>query len=100
MKKKKVDSLCEAVADITQIATRERFRIEDSRMQIALYIEWAAQFESIHKNIDWGTNSPCEYLEAIEYFTAFKLKCYQHDSQYYQWSNVVIVILQSDNSVA
>ena len=76
MKRKKVYFLCEAVADITQIATSEGFQLQDSREVVALYIDWAKEFEATHKRIAWGIDSPCEYLEAIEYFTLFKLKCY------------------------
>lgn len=77
MKGKKVYALCEAVADITQIATSEGFQLPDSRELIALYIQWAKEFERMHKCMEWGVDSPCEYLEAIEYFTMFKLKCYR-----------------------
>ena len=78
MKKAKVYSLCEAVADITQIATSEGFSVRDSRFQLSLYIEWAHEFERMHRHVEWGVDSPCEYMEAIVYFANFKMNCYRN----------------------
>jgi len=58
MKKEKVYSLCEAVADITYIAASENYRTDDSREIISQFIHWAEEFERLHKHIEWGINSP------------------------------------------
>lgn len=79
MKKEKVYSLCEAIADITYIAAKENYRTNDSRQMISQFIEWAKEFEYLHKNIEWGINSSLDYLDSIYYFTLFKIN---------QWSNV------------
>ncbi len=73
MKKKKVYSLCEAVADISSIAIEEGYRTDDSRLMISQFIEWAEEFEKLHKNIQWGINPPVDYIESIYYFTTFKI---------------------------
>lgn len=78
MKKAKVYSLCEAVADIAYIAAEQKYRTDDSRAMISQFIEWAEQFEFIHKEIQWGINSPLDYIESIYYFTIFKIN---------QWNN-------------
>jgi len=79
MKKAKLYSLCEAVADISYIAANENYRTEDSREMISQFIQWAEEFEYLHKHIEWGINSPLDYIESIDYFTMFKIK---------QWRNV------------
>jgi len=78
MKKEKVYALCEAVADISYIAAKENYRTGDSREMISQFIEWAKEFEYLHKDIEWGINSPLDYIESIDYFTLFKIK---------QWRN-------------
>lgn len=79
MKRRKIYSLCEALADITYIAAEKRYRTEDSRVMIGQFIEWAKEFDFLHKNIQWGINSPLDYLDSIYYFTIFKIN---------QWSNL------------
>lgn len=79
MNKNKVYSLCEAVADITYIAAKENYGTEDSRQMISQFIQWANEFEYLHKHIEWGINSPLDYIESIDYFTMFKIN---------QWRNV------------
>ena len=69
----KVYSLCEAVADITYIAAEKKYQPEDSRAMIGQFIDWAEDFERIHKNVEWGTNSPLDYIESIYHFTIFKI---------------------------
>jgi len=79
MKKAKVYSLCEAVADIAYIAAKENYRTNNSREIISQFIEWAKEFEYLHKHIEWGINSPLDYIESIDYFTLYKIN---------QWRNV------------
>ncbi|MEJ7823374.1 MAG: hypothetical protein WKF85_13710 [Chitinophagaceae bacterium] len=79
MNTEKVYSLCEAVADISYIAAKQNYRSEDSRDMINQFIEWAKEFEYLHKHIQWGVNSPLDYIESIDYFTLFKIN---------QWCNV------------
>lgn len=78
MKYEKVYSLCEAVADISYIAATEKYRTKDSREMISQFIQWAEDFERIHRQIDWGINSPLDYSDSIYYFTLFKIN---------QWRN-------------
>ena len=73
MKNKQVYSLCEAVADITYIAAKENYRGDDSREMISQFIHWAEEFERLHEHIEWGINSPLDYLDSIYYFTLFKI---------------------------
>ena len=78
MKKEKVYALCEAIADISYIAAKENYRTDNSREMISQFIQWAKEFEYIHKDIEWGINSTLDYIESIDYFTLFKIK---------QWRN-------------
>lgn len=72
MKKEKIYSLCEAVADITYIAAKENYQTDDSREMISQFIHWAKEFEYLHQHIEWGINSPLDYLDSIYYFTLLK----------------------------
>lgn len=75
----KTYSFCEAVADIAYIAATKNYKTEDSREMISQFIQWAKEFEYIHRNIEWGINSPLDYIDSIFHFTNFKLN---------QWSNL------------
>jgi hypothetical protein len=79
MKADKIYSLCEAVADIAFIAAKENYKTEDSREKFAQFIEWAKEFEYLHRNVEWGVNFLPEYIDSIEYFAMFKIN---------QWSNL------------
>ena len=79
MTNKKIYSLCEAVADIAFIATKENYETKDSRKKFAQFIEWAKKFESLHNDVEWGVNFPPEYIDSIELFAMFKIN---------QWSNL------------
>ena len=74
----KTYSLCEAVADIAFIASKENYKTADSRKIISQFIEWAQEFEHLHKNVEWGVNFPPEYIDSIYYFTIFKIKQWQN----------------------
>ena len=52
MKKGKVYSLCEAVADITYIAAKENYETDDSCEMISQFIHWAKEFEKLHQHIE------------------------------------------------
>ena len=73
MTKDKIYSLCEAVADISYIAAQQKYRTDNSREMIGQFIEWAKDFEIMHKQIEWGVNSPLDYIESIFHFTIFKI---------------------------
>ena len=73
MTKDKIYSLCEAVADISYIAAQQNYRTDNSREMIGQFIEWAKDFEIMHKQIEWGVNSPLDYIESIFHFTIFKI---------------------------
>ena len=73
MKKAKVYSLCEAVADISFIAAKKNYETQDSREKISQFIEWAKEFEYLHKTVEWGVDFQPEYIDSIKYFTMFKI---------------------------
>ena len=73
MKKVKVYSLCEAIADIAYRAAERKYRTEDSREMISQFIQWGRDFETLHRNIKWGINSPLDYIDSIYHFTIFKI---------------------------
>jgi hypothetical protein len=79
MTNKQVYSLCEAVADIAYIAAKNDYEIEDSRRKIEQFIEWAQEFEWLHRKVEWGVNFEPEYIDSIYHFTIFKI---------HQWRNV------------
>ena len=79
IKKNKPYSLCEAIADIAFIAAKGNYETKDSREKFAQFIEWAKEFEYLHRNVEWGVNFPPEYIDSIKYFTMFKIN---------QWSNL------------
>jgi hypothetical protein len=74
MTSSKIYSLCEAVADITYIASAENYRTNDSREMIAQFIEWAKEFEYLHKKVEWGITPKLEYIDSIYHFTIFKIR--------------------------
>ncbi len=53
MTKAKIYSMCEAVADIAFIAAKENYETHDSREKYSQFIEWAKEFEFLHRNIQW-----------------------------------------------
>ena len=73
MTEKEIYSLCEAVANIAYIAAEEKYITDDSREMISQFIDWAKDFEYMHRNIEWGVNSPLEYIDSIYHFTIFKI---------------------------
>ncbi len=79
IKKNRTYSLCEAVAEISYIAATENYETTDSRDKFAQFIEWAKEFEYLHRNVEWGVNFLPEYIDSIRYFTMFKIN---------QWSNL------------
>lgn len=64
-------SLCEAVADISQIATGMNYYSGNSRQDIADFISWAKEFEYINRGIEWGMEK--DYMTEIEIFTVKKI---------------------------
>lgn len=79
MRNEIIYSLCEAVADIAFIAAKNNYQTEDSREMISQFIQWAKEFEYIHRNVEWGVNFLPEYIDSIYHFTIFKIN---------QWNNV------------
>jgi hypothetical protein len=65
-----VYSLCEAVADITDMWSNPRSAPLvscDSRETVSLSIEWAEEFESENKGVEWGVDGR-EYMDEIGFF--------------------------------
>ena len=73
MTNEKVYSLCEVVADIAFIAAKENYKTEDSREKFAQFIDWAKEFEYLHRKVQWGVNFLPEYIDSIELFAMFKI---------------------------
>lgn len=73
MTKAKIYSLCEAVADIAYIAAKENYRTENSREMMSLFIQWAKEFEYLHRKVEWGITPRLDYIDSIYYFTIFKI---------------------------
>lgn len=67
-------SLYEAIADISLHIGASRFITHNSRLVIEYIIEWAKEFEALHEATEWGVTTDLEYMEAIEIFTADKIK--------------------------
>lgn len=70
----KMYSLCEAVADIAQMAGQQGFYSGDSRRDVELFILWAQQFEEFYKDVEWGVTPNMEYIDEIEKFANDKIK--------------------------
>lgn len=70
----KTYSLLEAVADIAYLAGQANFYHQDSRGDIALFIEWAQEFEAKYEGVIWGVNTNIDYPDAIYDFTTAKLR--------------------------
>ena len=68
----KTYSLCEAVSDISFIAGQQGYYSGNSRSDIAKFIEWAQEFETIHKGEIWGEGE-LDYIDAITEFATKKL---------------------------
>jgi hypothetical protein len=73
----KMYSLCEALADIAHGAGLQKFYSGDSRQDMALFIEWAQEFEEFYKKVEWGITPDMEYIDEIEKFTEEKIKSYK-----------------------
>lgn len=63
--------LFEAIADIAFMAGQKGFFSGDSRNDIAVFIDWAKEFENVHEDTNWDET---DYQEAIEAFTGSKLR--------------------------
>lgn len=74
MNNSKVYSLFEAIADISYIAASEKYRTGDSREMIAQFIQWAKEFEFIHRKVEWGITPRLDYINSIYHFTIFKIR--------------------------
>lgn len=72
----KTYSLCEAVADIAYAAGSKGFTTEDSRGTIALFIQWAVEFEQLNEGVKWGEG--LDYIESIDDFIEGKMTCPLH----------------------
>lgn len=62
--------LNETIADIAYIAGYRQHYSGNSRTDIAIYISWAREFESIHQYTDWDED---DYMLKVEEFTNYKL---------------------------
>ena len=66
--------ILETIADIAYIAGYHKYYSGDSRLDASLFIEWANEFEKMHKNKDW---EQAGYISLIEEFTENKIKAEQ-----------------------
>ena len=65
------NKLFEAIAGIAFIAGQKGFASGDSREDIAEFIRWAHEFETIHEDTNWDEE---DYVTAMEAFTLNKLR--------------------------
>jgi len=65
------NKLFEAIADIAFIAGQKGFASGDSREDIAEFIRWAHEFETVHEDTNWDE---VDYVTAMEAFTQNKLR--------------------------
>jgi hypothetical protein len=65
------NKLLEALADIAYLAGQKGFFSGDSRQDIAEFISWAKEFETMHDETNWDE---VDYHDAIEAFTLNKLR--------------------------
>ena len=65
------NKLFEAIADIAFLAGQKGFFSGDSRQDIAEFIRWAQEFETIHEDTNWDE---VDYITAMEAFTENKLR--------------------------
>ncbi|SFQ72594.1 hypothetical protein [Flavobacterium akiainvivens] len=69
------NKLLEALADIAYLAGQKGFFSGDSREDIAAFISWAKEFETMHDETNWDE---VDYHDAIEAFTFNKLRIDAH----------------------
>lgn len=74
MKQEKLYALLESVSEISFIAATMNYQTLDSREKFSQFIEWAKEFEYLHRSVEWGVNFKPEYIDSIKYFTLFKIK--------------------------
>ena len=65
------NKLFEAIADIAFLAGQKGFFSGDSSQDIAEFIRWAQEFETIHEDTNWDE---VDYITAMEAFTENKLR--------------------------
>jgi len=65
------NKLFEAIADIAFLAGQKGFFSGDSREDIAEFIKWANEFETIHEDTNWDE---VDYITCMEAFTLNKLR--------------------------
>ena len=65
------NKLFEAIADIAFLAGQKGFFSGDSREDIAEFIKWANEFETIHEDTNWDE---VDYITTMEAFTLNKLR--------------------------
>lgn len=63
--------LLEALADIAYLAGQKGFFSGDSREDIAEFISWAREFETVHEDTNWDE---VDYYDTLEAFTLNKLR--------------------------
>jgi len=66
-------SLHEAIADIAYLSGVKGYYSGNSRQDIADFILWAIEFETIHKDVEWGVDDNPDYIDAIEGFVNTKI---------------------------
>lgn len=71
-------SLLETLADIAYTAGTEKYYHGDSREGISEFIEWALEFERIHKDTDWDSG---DYIETVENFALAKMRAQGEDGR-------------------
>ena len=64
-------SLLETLADIAFTAGQYKYHNGDSREAISDFIQWAKEFEELHKATDWDSG---DYIATVEAFAVAKMR--------------------------
>jgi hypothetical protein len=65
------NKLFESIADIAFMAGQRGFASGDSRADIAQFIEWAKEFETVNEDTNWDEE---DYITTLEAFINTKLR--------------------------
>ena len=68
-----IRSLTQTIALITIYAESKKFSTDGDMKKVDLYIEWAAEFETLNKNRVWD----CDFYESVDEFTENKISTYK-----------------------
>ena len=75
--------LLETLADIAYMAGCHHYYSGDSRADIADFIQWANEFERLHRHTDWADE---DYMLAVEKFAMGKIGMELQEGSMEEWN--------------